>query len=168
MCSELVLIFPFPQLFMGLKVGNARAPAADCGTAQLRCVSPPPSRSLSFSRRFTSPQREHRGPGALPCSPSNDGMRTPGQLNPGLTLTTELSAHEGGREGGGGETPAVKEREEPLADNERRCSVPSAGKAGEKEKGRNRGNLKGPGGGNRPSGGRRSGGERFRPFAKII
>lgn len=110
---------------MGLKVGNAWAPAAEYGTAQLRCVSPPPSHSLSFSRRFTSRQRERRGPGALPCSPSNDGMQTAGQLNPGLTLTAELSAHEGG----GGETPAVKEREEPLADNERRCSVPSAGKA---------------------------------------
>lgn len=125
MCNELVLIFPFPRLFMGLKLGNARAQAADCGTAQLRWLSCPPSRSPSFSCRFTSPPREPRGPGALPCSPSNDGMQTAGQLNPGLTCALPSSPCV--REGG--ETPAGEEREESQADNERRRSVPSAEKA---------------------------------------
>ena len=55
------------------------------------------SLSLLLSHSFTSLLCEHRGPGALPCSPSNNGMQTAGQLNPGLTLTAELSTQEGGR-----------------------------------------------------------------------
>lgn len=43
---------------------------------------------------FTSLLREHRGPGAMPCSPSNHGgMQMVGQRNPGLTL--KLSTQEG-------------------------------------------------------------------------
>lgn len=53
--------------------------------------------ALSLSRSFTSLLSEHRGPGAVPCSPSNNGMQTAGQRNPGLTLTAELSIQEGGR-----------------------------------------------------------------------
>lgn len=68
-------------------------------------------RLLGFSRPFTSLSCERRGPGAVPCSPSNDGMQTAGQRNPGLTHTAaELAAQGGGREGG--ETAAVKEWEE--------------------------------------------------------
>lgn len=56
---------------------------------------------------FTALLPERRGPGVVPCPPSNNGMQTAGQRNLGLTLTTELSTQEGGsrdtssqREGG--------------------------------------------------------------------
>ena len=52
---------------------------------------------LSLSLSLTSLLCEHRGLGAMPCSRSNDGMQTAGQLNPGLTFTAELSTQEGGR-----------------------------------------------------------------------
>lgn len=81
MCNELVLIFPFPHFFMGLKVGNVEQLTS--------AASPrPPSRSPCFLLLASLLSRVSTGV-LEPCHalPANDGMQTAGQLNPGLTLT---------------------------------------------------------------------------------